>query len=203
MLFRCYLSPRLSRTLLSASTARPRPAAAILTSTSTSGRQRSSLFRIYNHRIISPYFRTAFFIYSILQATMSISDAKVIKTEPLVSLPSPPTHCTATPQLLYLADTDSLKPKQFGRSSSSMSKCGINPDVSANKHRTTYTDPNGVSRTWEHAERRTRPKDSDIDGVGIFAVLEKSTGKQLIFGNLCEIYPSECSECWINAFYRP
>jgi hypothetical protein len=133
---------------------------------------------------------------------MSISDAKVIKTEPLVYLPSPQAHCTVAPQLLYLANTDSLKPKQFGRSSSSMSKCGIHPDVSANKHRTTYADPNGVLRSWEHAERRTRPKDSDIDGVGIFAVLEKSTGKKFIFGNLCEIYP-ECSECWINASCRP
>ena len=43
--------------------------------------------------------------------------------------------------------------------------------------RTTYKDPNGVTRTWESAERRTRPKDSDIDGVGIVAILEKETGR--------------------------
>lgn len=43
-------------------------------------------------------------------------------------------------------------------------------------HRTTYTDPLGKQRTWEHAERRTRPKGSDIDGVGIVAILEKTRG---------------------------
>ncbi|KAF4455606.1 adp-ribose pyrophosphatase [Fusarium austroafricanum] len=44
----------------------------------------------------------------------------------------------------------------------------------------TYQDPNGISRTWESAERRTRPKDADIDGVGIVAILEKPTGNELI-----------------------
>ncbi|EAQ89537.1 hypothetical protein CHGG_06156 [Chaetomium globosum CBS 148.51] len=39
----------------------------------------------------------------------------------------------------------------------------------------TYKDPNGVTRTWESAERTTRPKGSDIDGVGIVAILEKET----------------------------
>jgi 8-oxo-dGTP pyrophosphatase MutT (NUDIX family) len=38
-------------------------------------------------------------------------------------------------------------------------------------YRTTYTDPNGVERTWESAERLTRPKGSDIDGVGVAAIL--------------------------------
>lgn len=42
--------------------------------------------------------------------------------------------------------------------------------------RTTYNDPLGKERTWEHAERPTRPKDSDIDGVGIVAILEKPGG---------------------------
>lgn len=37
--------------------------------------------------------------------------------------------------------------------------------------RTTYTDPEGVERTWESSERLTRPKGSDIDGVGIVALL--------------------------------
>ena len=31
---------------------------------------------------------------------------------------------------------------------------------------TTYTDPLGKQRTWESAERSTRPKDSPVDGVG-------------------------------------
>jgi len=45
---------------------------------------------------------------------------------------------------------------------------------------TTYTDPLGTTRTWESSERRTRPKGSDIDGVGIVAILEKSTGPEII-----------------------
>jgi len=39
--------------------------------------------------------------------------------------------------------------------------------------RTTYQDPLGKERTWEHAERPTRPKGSDIDAVGIVAILQK------------------------------
>jgi ADP-ribose pyrophosphatase len=38
--------------------------------------------------------------------------------------------------------------------------------------RTTYTDPLGVERTWESAERLTRPKGCDIDGVGVAAILQ-------------------------------
>ncbi|KAK4236023.1 hypothetical protein C8A03DRAFT_17291 [Achaetomium macrosporum] len=41
-------------------------------------------------------------------------------------------------------------------------------------------DPKGVKRTWESAERRTRPKDSEIDGVGIVAILEKETGPEIV-----------------------
>lgn len=37
--------------------------------------------------------------------------------------------------------------------------------------RTTYTDPEGVERIWESAERLTRPQGCDIDGVGVVAVL--------------------------------
>ncbi|KAK4103345.1 hypothetical protein N658DRAFT_468049 [Parathielavia hyrcaniae] len=46
--------------------------------------------------------------------------------------------------------------------------------------RKTYRDPNGVERTWESAERTTRPKDCDIDGVGIVAILEKDTGPEIV-----------------------
>jgi ADP-ribose pyrophosphatase len=42
----------------------------------------------------------------------------------------------------------------------------------------TYRDPLGTIRTWESAERTTRPKNSDIDGVGIVAILEKETGEE-------------------------
>jgi len=37
--------------------------------------------------------------------------------------------------------------------------------------KTTYTDPEGTERTWESGERLTRPAVSDIDGVGVVAVL--------------------------------
>lgn len=46
--------------------------------------------------------------------------------------------------------------------------------------RISYVDQKGKSRTWESAERRTRPQGSDIDGVGILAILDKSTGKEVI-----------------------
>ncbi|KAF2086425.1 NUDIX domain-containing protein [Saccharata proteae CBS 121410] len=39
--------------------------------------------------------------------------------------------------------------------------------------KTTYTDPTSTTRTWESAERQTRPKTSLIDGVGIVAILQK------------------------------
>lgn len=45
-------------------------------------------------------------------------------------------------------------------------------------HRIDYKDARGKQRTWETAERRTRPKGGDIDGVGIVAILEKSTGQE-------------------------
>ncbi|KAF4122907.1 ADP-ribose pyrophosphatase [Geosmithia morbida] len=44
---------------------------------------------------------------------------------------------------------------------------------------TTYKDPNGTSRLWESAERVTRPKTTDIDGVGIIAILKNpETGRR-------------------------
>ncbi|KAK4695372.1 ADP-sugar diphosphatase, partial [Lecanoromycetidae sp. Uapishka_2] len=45
---------------------------------------------------------------------------------------------------------------------------------------TTYKDPTGKERTWEHAERPTRPKDSPVDGVGIVAILQKPSGPELV-----------------------
>jgi ADP-ribose pyrophosphatase len=41
--------------------------------------------------------------------------------------------------------------------------------------RTTYIDPEGVERTWESAERLTRPPGCDIDGVGVAAILQDPT----------------------------
>ncbi|KAH5418413.1 hypothetical protein HBI67_181860 [Parastagonospora nodorum] len=35
----------------------------------------------------------------------------------------------------------------------------------------TYTDPEGTERTWETAERLTRPKGSEIDAIGVAAIL--------------------------------
>ncbi|KAL1841052.1 hypothetical protein VTJ49DRAFT_7436 [Mycothermus thermophilus] len=43
-----------------------------------------------------------------------------------------------------------------------------------------YKDPNGVTRTWESAERTTRPTNCDIDGVGIVAIVEKETGPEIV-----------------------
>ncbi|KAL9099359.1 MAG: hypothetical protein Q9163_005135 [Psora crenata] len=45
---------------------------------------------------------------------------------------------------------------------------------------TTYKDPRGKERTWESAERTTRPKNSPIDGVGIVAILQKATGPEIV-----------------------
>ncbi|KAJ5156826.1 ADP-ribose diphosphatase [Penicillium capsulatum] len=46
--------------------------------------------------------------------------------------------------------------------------------------KTTYTDPKGVERTWESAERLTRPKDSLVDGVTIMAILTKPSGPEVL-----------------------
>ncbi|KAL2107359.1 hypothetical protein VUR80DRAFT_5338 [Thermomyces stellatus] len=46
--------------------------------------------------------------------------------------------------------------------------------------RINYQDPNARPRTWESAERTTRPKGSEIDGVGIVAILEKPTGPEIV-----------------------
>ncbi|EEA24369.1 ADP-ribose diphosphatase [Talaromyces marneffei ATCC 18224] len=44
----------------------------------------------------------------------------------------------------------------------------------------TYTDPLGVKRVWETAERQTRPKNSTIDGVGIIAILDTPHGPEIL-----------------------
>ncbi|KAK3396001.1 NUDIX hydrolase domain-like protein [Sordaria brevicollis] len=46
--------------------------------------------------------------------------------------------------------------------------------------KTTYIGPDGVTRTWEHAERTTRPKGTDFDGVSVIAILEKDTGREIL-----------------------
>ena len=71
----------------------------------------------------------------------------------------------------------------FSRLSPTLSKLTPQTSTDAKWTRlifTTYTDPLGSTRTWEHAERPTRPKGSDIDGVGIVAILEKETGPEII-----------------------
>jgi len=49
-----------------------------------------------------------------------------------------------------------------------------------NSARITYIDPLGKERTWESAERLTRPKGSVVDGVGIVAILDLPSGPQLL-----------------------
>jgi ADP-ribose pyrophosphatase len=46
--------------------------------------------------------------------------------------------------------------------------------------KTTYVDPNGQIRDWESCQRPTRPKNSEIDGVGIAAILEKEDGPHIL-----------------------
>ena len=110
---------------------------------------------------------------------MAEGQSKVLTTAPLVSRLFPS-------QVVDMSKTDvlkqnSLETMQSGRSwscknvlsliSPMYETCLISID------RKTYLDPKGVERTWESAERSTRPKGSDIDGVGIVAILDKETGK--------------------------
>ncbi|PLB53718.1 nucleoside diphosphate-sugar hydrolase of the mutt family [Aspergillus steynii IBT 23096] len=46
--------------------------------------------------------------------------------------------------------------------------------------KTTYRDPLGVERTWESAERQTRPANCELDGVGIVTILNKASGPELL-----------------------
>ncbi|KAK3497673.1 NUDIX hydrolase domain-like protein [Neurospora hispaniola] len=46
--------------------------------------------------------------------------------------------------------------------------------------KTTYIGQDGVTRTWEHAERTTRPEGSAFDGVSVVAILEKDTGREIL-----------------------
>ncbi|KAK9456309.1 NUDIX hydrolase domain-like protein [Dipodascopsis uninucleata] len=43
-----------------------------------------------------------------------------------------------------------------------------------------YKDPNGKARDWEFATRQTRVEGSDVDGVAILAIIEKSTGPEVL-----------------------
>ncbi|KAJ4413986.1 ADP-ribose diphosphatase [Gnomoniopsis sp. IMI 355080] len=43
-----------------------------------------------------------------------------------------------------------------------------------------YKDPTGKIRDWESCERTTRPKGTELDGVGIVAILEKPTGPEIV-----------------------
>ncbi|GAB7339775.1 hypothetical protein MBLNU457_6330t2 [Dothideomycetes sp. NU457] len=46
--------------------------------------------------------------------------------------------------------------------------------------KTTYNSADNKTRDWESATRLTRPKGSEIDGVGIVAILEKSGGPEIL-----------------------
>jgi hypothetical protein len=52
------------------------------------------------------------------------------------------------------------------------------PLISPSRH--TYRNPLSETRTWESSQRLTRPKNSDIDGVGITAILQPKDGPPLI-----------------------
>jgi hypothetical protein len=53
-------------------------------------------------------------------------------------------------------------------------------------YRTTYQDPVGTTRTWEHAYRTTKPKGTDVDAVGVVAILMKPGGMGPLLVLLCE-----------------
>ncbi|KAJ5865343.1 NUDIX hydrolase [Penicillium soppii] len=66
--------------------------------------------------------------------------------------------------------------------SKTVSRGPLNPDEArwTRLVKTTYTDPLGVQRTWESAERTTRPAGVELDGVGIVAILSKEGGSELL-----------------------
>ncbi|KAG7703649.1 hypothetical protein KL933_004875 [Ogataea haglerorum] len=43
-----------------------------------------------------------------------------------------------------------------------------------------YLSPDGKARQWEMASRRTRPKGTSVDGVGIIAIIEKDSGPEVV-----------------------
>ncbi|TQS36336.1 hypothetical protein Golomagni_03219 [Golovinomyces magnicellulatus] len=45
---------------------------------------------------------------------------------------------------------------------------------------TTYKDPLGKERTWEYAERQTRPVSSPVDAVGIVAIIDLPSGPEIV-----------------------
>lgn len=46
--------------------------------------------------------------------------------------------------------------------------------------RLTYRAPDSTNRTYEYASRCTRPATSQIDAVGIIAILEKPSGPEIV-----------------------
>lgn len=50
----------------------------------------------------------------------------------------------------------------------------------AKQSRSTYVEADGKHRTWEWAKRLSRPKNSEIDGVDIVAILAKSEGPEIL-----------------------
>lgn len=50
----------------------------------------------------------------------------------------------------------------------------------ADYDRSTFTGADNKQRTWESMERLTRSKESKVDAVGILAILEKSTGPEVL-----------------------
>lgn len=63
------------------------------------------------------------------------------------------------------------------------SRCSIL--IHASPPRVHYKDPTGKIRDWESCERTTRPEGTELDGVGIVAILEKPTGTY-IFMIFCD-----------------
>lgn len=106
----------------------------------------------------------------------SLSGATVTSSTPLVR-----EHVPSLRKCTRDADRTSLKTKRNGSRRSSTNPATTHPNHSNHRpRRLEYKDPKGATRVWESAERRTRPSTSDIDGVGIFAVLQSPTGPHII-----------------------
>ncbi|KNG46220.1 adp-ribose pyrophosphatase [Stemphylium lycopersici] len=94
-----------------------------------------------------------------------------LSTSGCFPLTRPPPHHLATSS--SPAYTMNSANKIFGKSHVIKTEPLENKDAKwATLIKTTYTDPEGVERTWESGERLTRPKGTDIDGVGVAAILQ-------------------------------
>lgn len=116
---------------------------------------------------------------------MSVADARLLSVGPLASVPHTyiPLHNRIPRQKDMLTC-----PHETARERGQVDETGqvrlptldsqaIARAESSCLNRIEWQDPSGKVRIWESCERPTRPRGSDIDAVGIVAILEKPTGE--------------------------